>query len=134
MSSIAGKSILVLEDEVLLAIEAADVLKSIGAIVIGPAHRIDQAMRLLDERCPDAALLDVNIHGASSTEVARRLVQQGVPFILTTGYGAQSGVAGAAAVIDKPYTHEQIQQALSSILKPALDPVQPRASELSTQP
>lgn len=111
MSAVSGKQVLVLEDDVLLALEATETLEEIGAVVIGPAHRIDTAMALLDSHRPDAALLDVNIVGSTSAEVARRLVRDRIPFVLATGYGDQNGIDGSRAVIDKPYNRQQIQSA-----------------------
>jgi DNA-binding LytR/AlgR family response regulator len=109
MSVLKGKRILILEDEVLLALEAADTIAETGATVLGPAHRIDVALRLIHTDRPDAALLDVNINGVFSTEVAKCLAELRVPFVLATGYGAHSDVAGSFAIIDKPYNRGQIQ-------------------------
>lgn len=118
MSAAQSKRILILEDEVLLAIEAAESIQEMGGIVIGPVHRIEAALQLLDKQRPDAALLDVNIHGHESTLVAERLRQAGIPFILTTGYGAQNKIAGSSAVIDKPYNRQQLQAALAGLFEP----------------
>ena len=116
MDTLATKRILVLEDEVLLAIEATETLEELGATVIGPAHRIESAMALLDRERPDAALLDVNINGATSEAVARRLSEAAVPFVLATGYGSQSGISGEFAVIDKPYNRMQLKSVFARML------------------
>ncbi len=118
MNPVEGKRILILEDEVLLAIEAAETIEEIGGIVLGPVHRIDAALKLLENERPDAALLDVNIHGHPSTPVAERLAMHGIPFILATGYGAQNQVTGSAAVIDKPYNRRAVQSAVTRMLAP----------------
>jgi len=112
MSMLAGRHILVLEDEYLLAMEVVDALEDLGAIVVGPAHRIEVALGLLDGRPMDAALLDVNIDGMPSTPVANRLQDLGVPVVYATGYGMQAEVAPGSAVIDKPYSREQMAAAL----------------------
>ena len=116
MSGIEGKRILVLEDDVLLALDAADALEAGGAIVLGPVHRVSAALALLEKERPDAALLDVNIAGATSADVAKRLADAGVPFVLATGYGGLSGIEGSGAVVDKPYTHQQLNAALAEVL------------------
>ncbi|HEY0919945.1 response regulator [Devosia sp.] len=110
-SGVPAMRVLILEDEVLLALEAAETLEEIGAVVIGPAYRIDTAMALLDAERPDAALLDVNINGATSAKVAQRLRDENIPFVLATGYANQSGISGEAAIIDKPYDRAQLQAA-----------------------
>lgn len=111
MNPLAGKRILVLEDEVLLALEASDTLEEIGAIIVGPVHRVEAAMALLDSVRPDAALLDVNIAGDTSAPVAQRLAGKNIPFVLATGYGNRTDIAGGRAIIDKPYNRRQLQAA-----------------------
>ena len=115
MSSVTGKRILILEDDVLLAMDAAETLEEMGAVVVGPAHRIESAMGLLDAQRPDAALLDVNIIGLTSAPVASRLVRDGIPFVLATGYGNHSDIPGSRSIIDKPYTPRQIQAAFAEL-------------------
>lgn len=115
MSGLTAKRILVLEDEVLLALDAAETLEELGAVVVGPVHRVDAALALLDRERPDAALLDVNINGDTSAAVASRLVEESIPFVLATGYGSQSGISGHVAVIDKPYNRSQLQAAFLAI-------------------
>jgi CheY-like chemotaxis protein len=121
VSALAGKRILILEDEVLLALDAAETLEELGAVIIGPAHRVDAAMVLLDAIRPDAALLDVNIAGSTSSAVARRLLDMNVPFVLATGYGSRSEIAGGCAVIDKPYDRKHLQAAFTGIFSLAAD-------------
>jgi CheY-like chemotaxis protein len=115
MSKLADKRILVVEDEFLLAMEAADTLRELGAIVVGPAHRLDIALGLIAGEVMDAALLDVNIGGNSSRVVAERLAELGVPFVFTTGYGIHADVPAGSPIVDKPYTPEQIEAALLSL-------------------
>jgi two-component SAPR family response regulator len=68
MNTLPAIRILILEDEVLLALEAAQTLEEIGAEIVGPVYRVEEAMALLNADCPDAALLDVNINGDTSAE------------------------------------------------------------------
>lgn len=117
MSTLADKRILVLEDEYLLAVEAADALRELGAIVVGPVHRLDAALGLLATDRMDAALLDVNIAGSSSLTVAERLTELGIPFVFTTGYGAHANVPVGSSIVDKPYTRDQIEAALLSLFQ-----------------
>lgn len=117
MTSLAGKRILILEDEVLLALDAADCLEEAGAVIIGPVHRVPAALELLATTSPDAALLDVNIAGITSADVARRLSDMCVPFVLATGYGNRSDVSGARAIIDKPYNRRHLQSAFAALFE-----------------
>ncbi|MDB5539005.1 MAG: hypothetical protein JWQ89_732 [Devosia sp.] len=116
MSTVAGKRVLVLEDEFLLAMEAAETLEDLGVVVVGPAYRIDAAMALLATEQVDAALLDVNIGGMPSSVVADHLIARGVPVVFATGYGARADVVSGHVILDKPYTREQMRAALLQVL------------------
>lgn len=84
---LAGRRILVVEDEWLVAAEIERMLEGAGALVLGPAYSIEEALALLrDGAPPDAALLDVNLRGAMVTPVAQALDERGVPFALVTAY------------------------------------------------
>jgi CheY-like chemotaxis protein len=117
MKVLSGKNVMVLEDEFLLAIEASETLEELGAMVLGPAYTIESALKLVEEQRPDAAVLDVNIGGTSSATVAERLSNLGVPIVFATGYGAHADVAVGSMIIDKPYTREQMERALLSVMR-----------------
>jgi len=86
-ASLAGRRILVVEDEYMLAECLHDLLQGDGAEVLGPASSIEDANALLDRHpIPDAAVLDINLGRQSVYAVADRLSGQGVPFLFTTGY------------------------------------------------
>jgi len=88
MSSGQGKSILIVEDEFLIAIHAADVMEGLGFTVLGPVATIDQALDMVASVGFDGAILDVNLSGSLVFPVAEALEARGVPFILTSGYEA----------------------------------------------
>ncbi|MDG5493656.1 MULTISPECIES: response regulator [Azospirillaceae] len=83
-----GKNILIVEDEFLIAIHAAEVMEGLGFCVVGPVATIEQALELLREGAFDGAILDVNLSGTLVFPVAEALVDRGIPFILTSGYEA----------------------------------------------
>ncbi|CAG1014769.1 MAG: response regulator [Rhizobiaceae bacterium] len=113
---LAGKRILVVEDEFLLALDAAATLEACGVKVVGPAYSIERALALAATEDLDAAMLDVNLKGANSLPVALALERRGVPIMYATGYGAKPRDWPAGPVIDKPYSAEQIGGALASLL------------------
>jgi DNA-binding NtrC family response regulator len=80
-----GACILVVEDEVIIAMEIAASLEDEGAIVIGPAHTLRSAVAMASGSCISAAILDLRLRGASVTPVARLLSDRGVPFIFYSG-------------------------------------------------
>lgn len=119
MSFLDGKRIFLLEDEVLVSMMAGDILIELGADVVGPADSVPEALAIAKSETIDAALLDVNIDGERSDSVAAALHARGIPFVFCTGYD-ESGLGSdfAALVVTKPYTEDNIRQALSQILKP----------------
>jgi DNA-binding response OmpR family regulator len=86
-NGLIGRSILVVEDEYMLAVDLKQELLDAGAIVVGPAASLSKAIDLIKttDRL-DAAILDVNLRGEAVFPAADMLVERGVPFILTTGY------------------------------------------------
>ena len=111
------KRILLVEDEPMIAFALEDLIDELGYAVVGPAHRLSDALVLAANSAIDAAVLDVNLNEESSFPVADLLVSRGVPFVFATGY-AEGGVGwpGKAAVIAKPYGREQLGRALAALL------------------
>lgn len=82
-----GGLILIVEDEVLVAMELSDGLQQLGWEVLGPAASTDEALTLLAKgRQPDAAILDINLAGKLVFPLADLLRARGIPFVFCTGY------------------------------------------------
>jgi DNA-binding response OmpR family regulator len=106
-SCLKGKRILVVEDELLIAMTIEQILLDHGCEVLGPAPSVDAALELIDREPPEAALLDVNLNGRLSTPVAERLAVQGIPHLLVTGYVdlvLADPVLRQAPYLAKPFT------------------------------
>ena len=117
--ALRGRRVLVIEDEMLVAMEFESLLQRQGCAVVGPASTVDRALALLNHDQPDAALLDLDLNGEPATAVAVALKTRGVPFVLVTGYGeAQSSepeLQGAPRV-DKPVNHYALVRALAQVM------------------
>jgi CheY-like chemotaxis protein len=84
---LAGRRLLVVEDETLIAMELCQDLEALGWSILGPAATIEEAMRLIDgQPLPDAAVLDVNLGGKLVYPLAELLQAKGVPFVFCSGY------------------------------------------------
>lgn len=81
-----GRSVLLVEDEMMIAWDIEQTLTLAGMRVLGPAASVTSALRLIGEERPDAAILDLKLRGELVTPVARRLRQMSVPFVLATAY------------------------------------------------
>jgi two-component SAPR family response regulator len=117
---VLGRSVLLVEDELLVAWDIEQMLKTAGLKVLGPVSSVAAALALLKTHKPDAAILDLNLRGELVTPVARRLRELHVPFVLSTAYNhlraddeeAFSGVAN----LGKPLPSERCVQVLGEIL------------------
>ena len=117
--NLSGARVLIVEDAALLAMELETGLSEAGAMVIGPAYELEEAMALLDQPL-DAAVLDANLNGLSVSPVADILAERGVPFVFATGYGDAGGAPSGfdAPVIRKPYDVTQVTAAVADLLAP----------------
>lgn len=85
--SLAGRRILVVEDDYYAATETAEELEALGAIVVGPISSLSEAMDVAsDDLELDGALLDVNLNGEMVYPVAGFLKMHGIPFAFLSGY------------------------------------------------
>ncbi|WP_328702356.1 response regulator [Belnapia arida] len=113
---LAGRRVLVVEDEALVAMLVGDSLQEAGATVIGPAATVDEALSLLGDGAVDAAVLDVNLRGHRMTAVADRLAEMNVPFVIATGYDYDTAGHADAPMLQKPFDLARLTSALVSII------------------
>ena len=113
---LAGRVLLV-EDNMLIALDAEDMLSDLGAAEVVTAASVGEALDAIEAQVPDFALLDVNLGNETSVAVAERLSKAGVPFLFATGYGEKlsgpSSVQGAP-VVSKPYTVDILRKTLAA--------------------
>jgi CheY-like chemotaxis protein len=84
---IAGRRVLVVEDEYLLAKRMADQLATLGVETVGPASSLERALDLVEHGGRlDGAVLDITVRGGTVFPVAEALRACGVPFVFATGY------------------------------------------------
>ena len=83
----AGCRILVVEDEMMIALLIEETLQELGCVVVGPVSTLEAALLLAREATLDGAILDVTIRGGAIYPVAERLRERGIPFVLASGYG-----------------------------------------------
>lgn len=110
-----GKSVLLVEDQFLIAMDAEDMLLALGARSVVVCSSVREAMAALDRENPDIAMLDINLGKETSIPVAYRLRTEGVPFVFATGYddGMLLDHDGLdAPVAHKPYKEQVIAAAL----------------------
>ncbi len=107
--------ILVVEDSFLVITLLEKVFDDLGWKIVGPATRVADALVLANSGVFDAALLDVNLNGEMSWEVARVLARRGVPVVFSTGYDIKTVLPGDLAgtpVISKPFRLREVEDKL----------------------
>ena len=113
--ALAGLRILVVEDEVMVAMMLEDVLKDFGCTVeLAPS--IETALALINTMTLDGVLLDMNLHGRKTVVIAEELVKRGVPFLLVTGYSVGSDESPAikgAPRLQKPFSLRALAQKMT---------------------
>jgi CheY-like chemotaxis protein len=115
-ASLKGFRILIVEDEVLIAMLAEDTVLSVGAASAGIANTVEMAMARVQLIDFDAVLLDVNLRRSLSYAVASVLQERKVPFLFCTAYHhAHPGFEQVPRLL-KPYTADELANALKSIL------------------
>jgi two-component system, response regulator PdtaR len=117
----SGRLVLVVEDELLIAMDLEQLLRRHGWRVLGPAATVAGALRLLAGETPDVALLDVNLGGEPVTPVAEALRARGVPFVLASAYHVPAQAAAALAGapnIGKPTGERRLLAALARAVAP----------------
>jgi CheY-like chemotaxis protein len=107
--------VLVVEDEMMIAMLIEDMLEELGCELIGPASKVERALELIASETIEIALLDVNLDGQATDAVAYELQRKGIPFVFATGYGA-TGVPkqhNDRTVLQKPFQKRDLAIALS---------------------
>ena len=112
--------VLLVEDEFLVSLHIASVLREAGFEIVGPAARLSDALRLARSAEITLAMLDVNMAGELSGPVARVLRERGVPFLFVTGYLEAHAQMPAdllgTTVLAKPADPDAILAALSRLV------------------
>lgn len=119
-------SVLIVEDEALVALEMKTLVMDAGFRVAGLAANVPKALRLLEEVEPDVAILDANLRGEYVTPVAEALRERKTPFIVVTGYTVDDlppAVREDADVLPKPVNPRRLvkwlERAEQELCRPA---------------
>jgi len=114
---VQGQCILVVEDEMLLAMMIEGMLTDLGYRVI-MAARVAKATGLAATEAIDCAILDVNLNGVTSYSVASELRLRDIPFVFATGYG-EAGLHAdyhGSPMLSKPFSQQELERVLSKTL------------------
>lgn len=113
------RSILIVEDEPLIAMMLEDFLDSLGHRVVASCDTLGDALDWADKGGFDIAIVDVQLKdGKSVWPLADKLTEEGIPFVIATGGHVEPAPAEHAAVpvLSKPYTIDAIEPAIEQAI------------------
>jgi CheY-like chemotaxis protein len=122
-TSLAGHSVLIVEDEPMIALDIRFAFEKAGASVVA-VHSLPDAIRHVEQDGLSGAVLDYGKRSQDGDALCRHLRQCNIPFILHSGYGHTSDACGGGIIIPKPAHPEVLIQALQEALcnKPCAPP------------
>jgi DNA-binding response OmpR family regulator len=117
--TLAGKRILIVEDEYLIASDLAQAIGNTGAEVVGPVADLKAGLALATNETLDAAVLDVNLKEGKSYPIAQALTDRAVPFMFLTGYDdwAFPEAYRAAPKTSKPCTTREVTSLVEQLVR-----------------
>ena len=86
--SLAGRTVLIVEDEVIIGLMLRQEVERAGGIPLGPVTTADEAARMIDQTPMDFAILDAKLAGGSSAALASLLDARGIGFVVVSAYEA----------------------------------------------
>jgi CheY-like chemotaxis protein len=111
------RHVLVVEDNLIIALDTEDMLRKIGVKTVLVASGVAEALRLIEQHPPDFALLDVNLGEETSFDIAEMLAARGSSFAFTSGYGEPVVFPDKFSHVQrlrKPYSIESLRALLTA--------------------
>ncbi|MEJ0060869.1 MAG: response regulator [Terricaulis sp.] len=115
----AQKTVLLVEDDALIAMEMEERLFDMGYGVLGPCATLEAAEQALAAGLPDAALLDANLRGQTTVALGVSLFDRGVKIVFCTGYEEIKGLPphmASVSVLTKPISEDDMRSTLKQLL------------------
>lgn len=112
-----GASVLIVEDEAIVAMLLEDMLEELGHQTVASIARIGKAFETLESLEFDVAILDVNVNGELVFPLAQSISEKGKPIVFSSGYG-RGGLPRQfdnCAMLAKPFSIQDLKRALEAI-------------------
>jgi DNA-binding response OmpR family regulator len=118
-NTLAGRLILIAEDEALIAMEIENTFKEAGAR-IRICSTVEDALVVAEDRELAAAVVNHALHDGESTPLCERLKQRGIPFVLFSGFANVRGACRTGVRVDKPTTSPILLTTVAGLLRSRL--------------
>ena len=117
----AGRRVLIVEDEAMIAGLIEAILSKGGWSVVGPVATLERALETIERERLDAALLDVRVNGHDAYAVAHVLMRRRIPFIFVSGFARKEMPPAYrhCAYMAKPFTPSAILALLEEVVRRA---------------
>lgn len=115
---LAGRKILVVEDEMLVLMMIEMMLEDMGCETMVAASTVESALARIGENDFDLAMLDMNLGGRDSRPIASELDDRNVPYLFCTGNSSGDPRIGVRErpILHKPFQLDLLAQALANLL------------------
>lgn len=121
MKTLSGLNVLLVEDEFLIALDAEEMLRELGAANVTVISTFEEAEKIISQSKFDLALLDVNLNGRKSFPLADMLLKNDTPVVFGTGYNLMArqmeGFKAGGVCVTKPYSASSLQKGLAQVLQ-----------------
>jgi DNA-binding response OmpR family regulator len=114
--SLAGRSILICEDEPLIALDIANAFTDVGARAV-VVRSLQEALIAVEDGALSAAILDHALGDGDSSQLCERLKERNIPFVLYSGYSHLDGPCGEAVHVPKPATPALLVTTVEGLLR-----------------
>lgn len=118
MASAKRCRILLVEDDLMVAMLLEDMLSDLGHEVVATVSKIETASEFIENGSFDAAVLDLDLNGVDTYSLAEALKRQNIPFIFATGY-AETDLKREwkqTPVLPKPFQKSDLERILHRAL------------------
>ena len=115
-TSLAGRSILIVEDEPLIALDIATILEGVGAQVV-QAQTLRDALVAVEDASLSLAILDHALGDGDSSRLYGRLNERNIPFVLYSGYTRVDGLGGRGVHLQKPASAAVLVSTVEGMLR-----------------
>ena len=124
MSNQLKGNVLIVEDNLVIALDAQEMLLELGAQSVHLASSNAEALEILDRHGIQYAMLDIRLGDGTSEDIAARLTDQHIPFLFASGFETLSKLRDrypSAEAIEKPFTRDALEGALLRLFPAAKD-------------
>jgi DNA-binding response OmpR family regulator len=116
-TSLAGRKVLIVEDEPLIALDILTSFRAAGATAVA-ARSLAEAHRLVEQQDLSAAVLDFGLGDGDAEQLCHRLTERHVPFVLHSGYSHTSAACRKGVSVPKPASSDALIRAVIDVLQP----------------